>query len=75
MRRYREYEQMCEKIHQAVEDGKRGAAAPAPIAEPVRETVREAPPVQEEAPKAKFCTGCGAKAEGGKFCEYCGTPL
>ena len=75
MRRYREYEQMCEKIHQAVEDGKRGAAAPAPIAEPVRQTVREAPPVQEEAPKAKFCTGCGAKAEGGKFCEYCGTPL
>ena len=23
----------------------------------------------------KFCGNCGAKAEGGKFCPYCGSPL
>lgn len=24
---------------------------------------------------ARFCPNCGAKAGGGKFCEYCGSPL
>ena len=23
----------------------------------------------------KFCSNCGAKAGGGNFCEYCGSPL
>ncbi len=28
-----------------------------------------------EKPAAKFCTNCGAPAEGGKFCTHCGSPL
>ena len=24
---------------------------------------------------SRFCPSCGAKADGGKFCEYCGKPL
>lgn len=30
-------------------------------------------PDAEDAPKV--CGSCGAKAEGGKFCTYCGMPL
>lgn len=26
----------------------------------------------QEAPKPKFCPNCGAAADGGKFCQYCG---
>lgn len=64
-RRYSECATMCQKIEQAVEDGKR-AAQPA--------TVIIAAPVQE-APKPKFCPNCGAPYEGGKFCQNCGTKL
>ena len=69
-RRYSEYQMMCDKIIQAVEDGKRGQAAVSAVMEaPVVEQ-----PVQE-APKPKFCPNCGAPAEGGKFCQSCGSKL
>lgn len=29
----------------------------------------------QEAPKPKFCSACGAPADGGKFCQYCGSPM
>ena len=64
-RRYAECATICQKIEQAVEDGKR-AAQPA--------TVIVAAPVQE-APKPKFCPNCGAPYEGGKFCQNCGSKL
>lgn len=64
-RRYSECATMCQKIEQAVEDGKR-AAQPA--------TVIIAAPVQE-APKPKLCPNCGAPYEGGKFCQNCGSKL
>lgn len=64
-RRYAECAEICQKIEQAVEDGKR-AAQPA--------TVIIAAPVQE-APKPKFCPNCGAPYEGGKFCQNCGSKL
>lgn len=64
-RRYSECATMCQKIEQAVEDGKR-AAQPA--------TVIIAAPVQD-APKPKFCPNCGAPYEGGKFCQNCGSKL
>ena len=32
-------------------------------------------PEKEAAPAQKFCPNCGASAEGGKFCQYCGSPL
>ena len=69
-RRYAECSMICKKIEQAVEDGKRGAAAPAAPAAPVYEPA----PVQE-APKPKFCPNCGAPYEGGKFCQSCGSKL
>lgn len=64
-RRYAECAEICQKIEQVVEDGKR-AAQPA--------TVIIAAPVQE-APKPKFCPNCGAPYEGGKFCQNCGSKL
>ena len=64
-RRYSECATICQKIEQAVEDGKR-AAQPA--------TVIIAAPVQE-APKPKFCPNCGAPYEGGKFCQNCGSMI
>ena len=64
-RRYAECAAICQKIEQAVEDGKRGAQPAAVI---------PAPPVQE-APKPKFCPNCGAPYEGGKFCQNCGSRL
>lgn len=64
-RRYAECATICQKIEQAVEDGKRGAQ-PA--------TVIIAAPVQE-APKPRFCPNCGAPYEGGKFCQNCGSKL
>ena len=29
----------------------------------------------EKKNEAKFCSNCGAPANGGKFCTYCGSPL
>ena len=64
-RRYAECAMICQKIEQAVEDGKRGA-------QPV--VAAPAAPVQE-APRPKFCPNCGAPYEGGKFCQHCGSKL
>ena len=64
-RRYAECATICQKIEQAVEDGKRGA-------QPV--VAAPAAPVQE-APRPKFCPNCGAPYEGGKFCQNCGSKL
>ena len=69
-RRYEECRMICQKIEQAVEDGKRGAAAPAAPAAPIYQSA----PVQE-APKPKFCPNCGAPADSGKFCQSCGSKL
>ena len=68
--RYSEYQMMCDKIIQAVEDGKRGqsAVSAAPEAPVVEQPV-------QEAPKPMFCPGCGAPTDGGKFCQHCGTKL
>jgi len=32
-------------------------------------------PQAQETPKPKFCPECGAPADGGKFCQHCGTKL
>jgi len=59
-REYEKYEKMCKEIEQAVEDGKQGAAVA---------------PVQQAVSRPKFCPNCGAPADGGKFCQQCGTKL
>lgn len=62
-RRYEQYRMMCEKIQQAVEDGKRGgqnAAVSAPV---------------QEAARPKFCPECGTPTGGSKFCPNCGARL
>ena len=60
--RYQEFEQMCNRICQAVEDARRGTTQQP--AEPVAET--DAPAI---------CPACGAPANGNRFCEFCGTKL
>ena len=61
--KYRKYEQMCDEIRELMDAGRRGAAS-----------VQASAPVQE-APRPKFCPNCGAPAEGGKFCQHCGSKL
>ena len=135
-RRYEECRMLCQKIEQAVEDGKRGAAGgmgaagdPIPsllgqlrnapdmttatqlqqtlvmlaMASPNKDMIlqqasqamteatmriktqmsapaSQAAPVYQpspvqEVPKPKFCPNCGAPADGGKFCQSCGSKL
>lgn len=62
---YRRFMKMCEEIEALVEAGRSGACVDA--------TQMEA--AAPEAPRAKFCTNCGAPAEGGKFCQHCGSKL
>ena len=71
--RYSEYQMMCDKIIQAVEDGKRGprAVSAVPEAQVVQVPVVEQP-VQTG---PKFCSNCGAPVDGGKFCQHCGSKL
>lgn len=59
-KRYHEYEQMCDRIRQAVEDARSGAQEKAAAANP-------------EVPA--FCPACGAPTDGGRFCQFCGTKL
>ncbi len=65
-KRYSEYQQMCQIIEQAVEDGKRGGA-------PATRAYPDFP--AQETPRPKFCPNCGAPCEGGKFCQNCGSKL
>lgn len=60
--RYHEYEQMCKKICQTVEDAKRSAQqqAAAAAAEP-------------ELPV--YCPACGAPTDGSRYCQFCGVKL
>ena len=37
--------------------------------------IEDAAKLTSRAPSPKFCSNCGAKVEGGNFCEYCGSPL
>ena len=75
--RYSEYQMMCDKIIQAVEDGKRGQAAAGAGVSPAPEAHGFQTPVVEQPVQAgpKFCPNCGAPADGGKFCQHCGSKL
>lgn len=70
--RHQEFQRMCSRIEQIVEDGKRGAAT---VGQPAPTVPLPAPEAVPEAPKPKFCPGCGAPADSGKFCQQCGSRL
>ena len=88
---YREYEAMCEAIEEIFRAGMQGMAMGGYVQQPtgmnagayMQQPVNmyAAPPVvEQEMPAAvekrpKFCSNCGAPAEGGKFCQSCGSPL
>lgn len=83
-RRYQEYQSMCEKICQAVEEGKRGASVMAAMNEmaaqnraavPTVPAVPTTPPAAPVSSGPKFCPNCGSPASGGKFCQNCGGSL
>ena len=62
---YRQYKMVCEELEELFKAGMQGLTldghAPAAAVE------------QPAAPAGpKFCTNCGAPADGGKFCQYCG---
>lgn len=52
------------------------AVAQAPVVEPQPERVQQAPALETNLLKPRFCTCCGNSVDGGtKFCQKCGTPL
>ena len=80
-KRFNEYQEMCEIIEQIVEDGKRGAAAPAaPAYAPASAQQPYAAPAQPYAPAAPVYAPAPAPAPAPqapacpKFCPSCGAP-
>ena len=77
---YRQYRGECDKLEELFQAGMQGMALKgfAPAAQPII----QATPVQQPAPEPvpapsapKFCPNCGAPADGGKFCQSCGSRL
>lgn len=64
--RYEAYTAMCREIEETVQRSRNTTPQEAPAAEPVVEQVPAGP---------KVCPNCGAPAEGGKFCQSCGSQL
>jgi len=80
---YRQYRKQCDDMEELFRAGMQGAVLPgyglvqAAAAVADRQVAREAvqtEPVQEPA-RPKFCPNCGAPADGGKFCQSCGSRL
>ncbi len=74
IRQYKEYKALCEEVEKVFADSKKTPSKEEPDSVPTPDPFPQESP-STDAPRNKFCTGCGAPAEGGKFCEYCGTPL
>ena len=77
---YRQYRGECDELEELFQAGMQGMALKgfAPAAQPII----QATPVQQPAPEPvpapsapKFCPNCGAPADGGKFCQSCGSRL
>ena len=77
---YRQYRGECDELEELFRAGMQGMALKgfAPAAQPII----QATPVQQPAPEPvpepsapKFCPNCGAPADGGKFCQSCGSRL
>ncbi len=71
---YRQYRSMCDELEELFHAGMQGMALkgftppvqPVPVSQPAPEPTPAAP---------KFCPNCGAPADGGKFCQSCGSRL
>lgn len=77
---YRQYRGECDELEELFQAGMQGIALKgfAPAVQPII----QATPVQQPAPEPvpapsapKFCPNCGAPADGGKFCQSCGSRL
>lgn len=77
---YRQYRGECDELEELFQAGMQGMVLKgfAPAAQPII----QATPVQQPAPEPvpapsapKFCPNCGAPADGGKFCQSCGSRL
>ena len=77
---YRQYRGECDELEELFQAGMQGMALKgfAPAVQPII----QATPVQQPAPEPvpapsapKFCPNCGAPADGGKFCQSCGSRL
>lgn len=77
---YRQHRGECDELEELFQAGMQGMALKgfAPAAQPII----QATPVQQPAPEPvpapsapKFCPNCGAPADGGKFCQSCGSRL
>ena len=82
---YREYKKMADELESIVAAGQQGKpvikfedALLGALNQLAGQNAAAAPqaaaPVQE-APRPKFCPNCGAPADGGKFCQHCGSKL
>jgi hypothetical protein len=67
---YRQYKALCDELEELFQAGMQKTALPGQ--EPPAPTAIEQPVPQTPA-GPKFCSNCGAPAEGGKFCQHCGT--
>lgn len=77
---YRQHRGECDELEELFQAGMQRMALKgfAPAAQPIV----QATPVQQPAPEPvpapsapKFCPNCGAPADGGKFCQSCGSRL
>lgn len=61
---YRQFSEMCQELEEIFRLGKEGIP---------QEEAPQAAPAQPAPAGPKFCPNCGAPAEGGKFCQFCGS--
>ena len=77
---YRQHRGECDELEELFQAGMQGMALKgfAPAAQPIIQAtpVQQPTPEPVPAPSApKFCPNCGAPADGGKFCQSCGSRL
>ena len=77
---YRQYRGECDELEELFRAGMQGMALKgfAPAAQPIIQATPVQQPAPEPAPAPsgpKFCPNYGAPADGGKFCQSCGSRL
>ena len=75
---YRQYRNECDEMEALFQAGMQGLAlngqaVQQPVAQPASAAAPAPAPAAPASPK--FCPNCGAPADGGKFCQSCGSKL